>query len=102
MPNSESKAVQSRKNYTKEEKKFDRQKDLQTVEMGTIPERLLFTKDKFACKGRKAGEARFLTILMPPNTTFLFLEKGTSVEEIGMAANENGEVARGSQEAIHP
>ena len=42
--------VATKEKLTRSEKQFDRQKDLVAVKIGTIPERLLYTKDKFTVK----------------------------------------------------
>ncbi len=86
---------------TKADKQFDRQKGLQTVKMATIPERLLFTKDKFTVK---AGQPVKLVFHNPDVTehNLLILEKGTSVEEIGIAANEMAKSPEGAKKNYIP
>ena len=71
---------------TKAEQNFDRQKNLQTIKIGTIPERLLFTKDTLKAK---AGQPVKLIFSNPDATehNFLILAKGTPIQEIGEAAN---------------
>jgi len=71
---------------TREQRRFDRQKDLFTVKIGTIAERLLYTKDKFSVK---AGQPVKLVFSNPDATehNLLILEKGTPVQEIGEKAN---------------
>lgn len=71
---------------TKAEHKFDRQKNLQTIKIATIPERLLFTKDTLTAK---AGQPVKLIFSNPDATehNFLILAKGTPIQEIGEAAN---------------
>ena len=71
---------------TKDEKKFDRQKNLATIKIGTIPERLLFTKDKFTVK---AGQPVKLVFSNPDATehNLLILAKDTPIEEIGEKSN---------------
>ncbi|HBF17757.1 MAG TPA: hypothetical protein DDW37_08985, partial [Verrucomicrobiales bacterium] len=68
------------------EASFDAQKGLQTIEISCIPERLLFTKDKFTVKAGKPVRLHFSN----PDVTehnLLILDQGTSVQEIGEAAN---------------
>ncbi|WP_411846009.1 PVC-type heme-binding CxxCH protein [Roseibacillus persicicus] len=66
---------------------FDQQKGLQTLEIGCIPERLLFTKDQLTAK---AGQPVKLIFNNPDATAhnFVLLAKDTPIEEIGEAANE--------------
>ena len=66
---------------------FDSQKGLQTVEIGCVPERLLYTIDKFTVK---AGKPVKLVFKNPDATqhNLLILDRGTPVDEIGMAGNE--------------
>jgi len=73
-------------NLTKEEKKFDRQKNLATLKIGTIPERLLFTKEMLTVK---AGQPIKLIFSNPDATehNLLILAKDTPIQEIGEAAN---------------
>jgi uncharacterized cupredoxin-like copper-binding protein len=72
---------------SKKERAFDRQKNLTTIKIGTIPERLLFTKNKFSVK---VGQPVRLIFSNPDATdhNLLLLAKDTSVQEIGEAANE--------------
>jgi len=69
-----------------EQKKFDRQKNLVTLKVGTIPERLLFTKDKLTVK---TGQPVKLVFSNPDVTehNLLILAKDTPIQEIGEAAN---------------
>ncbi|MDA7882061.1 cupredoxin domain-containing protein, partial [Akkermansiaceae bacterium] len=71
---------------TKQEKQFDRQKNLVTVKIGTIPERLLFTKDQLTVK---TGQPVKLIFSNPDATehNLLILAKDTQIQEIGEAAN---------------
>lgn len=68
------------------EKKFDRQKNLVTVKIGTIPARLLYTKNKFTVT---AGQPVKLVFSNPDATehNLLILAKNTPIQEIGEAAN---------------
>lgn len=72
--------------WSKEEKKFDQQKNLVTLKVGTVPERLLFTKDKLTVK---AGQPVKLVFSNPDVTehNLLILAKDTPIQEIGEAAN---------------
>jgi uncharacterized cupredoxin-like copper-binding protein len=65
---------------------FDRQKDLFTIEISTIPERMLFTVEKFTVK---AGQPIRLLFTNPDATqhNFVLIQPGTN-ESVGMAANE--------------
>ena len=68
------------------EASFDAQKGLQTIDISCIPERLLFTKDKFNVKAGKPVRLHFSN----PDVTehnLLILDQGTSIQEIGEAAN---------------
>lgn len=68
------------------EASFDAQEGLQTIEISCIPERLLFTKDKFTVKAGKPVRLHFSN----PDVTehnLLILDQGTSIQEIGEAAN---------------
>ena len=89
------------KKLTKEEKKFDRQKGLHTVTIGTIPERLLYTKDQFTVK---AGKPVKLVLSNQDATehNLLILDLGASVEEIGMAANEMAKSSEGEKKHYIP
>ena len=65
---------------------FDKQKDLFTIEISTIPERMLFTVDKFVVK---AGQPVRLLFTNPDATqhNLVIIEPGNN-ELIGVAANE--------------
>ena len=68
------------------EASFDAQKGLQTINISCIPERLLFTKDKFNVEAGKPVRLHFSN----PDVTehnLLILDQGTSIQEIGEAAN---------------
>jgi uncharacterized cupredoxin-like copper-binding protein len=68
------------------EASFDAQKGLQTIEISCIPERLLFTKEKFTVKAGKPVRLHFSN----PDVTehnLLILTQGTPIQEIGEAAN---------------
>ncbi|MFT7302305.1 MAG: putative membrane-bound dehydrogenase-like protein [Akkermansiaceae bacterium] len=86
---------------TKAEKKFDRQKGLQMIKIGTISERLLYSKDKFTVK---AGKPVKLIFNNPDATehNLLILDEGASVEEIGMAANEMAKSPAGAKKNYIP
>jgi uncharacterized cupredoxin-like copper-binding protein len=66
---------------------FDSQKGVQTVEVGCIPERLLFTVERFKVK---AGKPVKLIFKNPDATqhNLVILDRGGSVEKVGMAGNE--------------
>jgi putative membrane-bound dehydrogenase-like protein len=71
---------------TKEEREFDRQKNLVILKIGTIPERLLFTKETLKVK---AGQPVKLVFSNPDVTehNLLVLARDTPIQEIGEAAN---------------
>ena len=79
-------SVETKTKLTREQKQFDRQKNLATVKIGTIPERLLFTEDKFTVK---AGQPVKLVFANPDATdhNLLILAKDTPIQEIGEKAN---------------
>ena len=99
LANLKAAAPPEREKLTREQKKFDRQKGLQTVKIGAIPERLLFTKNKFEVK---VGQPVKLVFSNPDATehNLLILGAGTSVEEIGLAANEMAKSPRGLKHYI--
>ena len=65
---------------------FDTQKDLFTIEVSTIPERMLFTVESFKVK---AGQPIRLLFTNPDATqhNWVLIQPGTN-ESVGMAANE--------------
>ena len=75
------------KKQNKEQKKFDRQKNLATIKIGIIPERLLFTQTEFTVT---AGQPVKLVFENTDATdhNLLILAKDTPIQEIGEAANE--------------
>ncbi len=80
---------------------FDSQKDLQIVKIGCIPERLLFTVDRFTVK---RGQPIKLIFSNPDATqhNLLILDQGASVEAIGMAANEMAKSPEGVKKHFIP
>ena len=86
LKNFSPKAAAKKDRRTKEQKQFDSQKNLATLEIGTIPERLLFTKAKLTAK---PGQPIKLVFSNPDATehNLLILEKDTPIQEIGEAAN---------------
>lgn len=86
---------------TREERKFDRQKNLQRVTIGTIPERLLYTVTEFTVKASQPVKLVFRN----PDATehnLLILDQDTPVEEIGMAANEMAKSPDGAKKQFIP
>ena len=79
------KVVQTK--LTPAERKFDREKNLSTLVINCVPERIMFDKATIRVK---AGQPVKLTINNPDATqhNLLILDKDTPVQEIGMAANE--------------
>ena len=80
---------------------FDAQKGLQTFELGCIPERLLFTKEKLTVK---AGRPVKLIFTNPDATqhNLVILAQGTPIEKIGMAANEMAKTPAGLKKHFVP
>jgi putative membrane-bound dehydrogenase-like protein len=77
----------TKQKLTPEDRKFDRRKNLATRVINCVPERIMFDKTTIKVK---AGQPVKLTLNNPDATqhNLLILEKGTPLEEIGMAANE--------------
>ena len=81
---------------SKAEKQFDQQADLQVIEIGCVPERLLFDLKSFTVK---AGKPVKLTLTNPDATqhNLVIVRSGTSLEEIGMAANKMAQSPEGAK-----
>lgn len=79
---------------------FDKQKDLFTIEVSTIPERMLFTVDKFTVK---AGQPIRLLFTNPDATqhNWVLIQPGTN-ESVGMAANEMAKDPSGVEKQFIP
>lgn len=79
---------------------FDKQKDLFTIEISTIPERMLFTVDKFTVK---AGQPIRLLFTNPDATqhNLVIIEPGKN-ELIGLAANEMAKDPSGVEKGFIP
>ncbi len=82
------------------EKKFDRQKNLMSITITCIPERLLFDRKKFTVK---AGQPVKLTLMNPDATqhNLVFVEPG-ALEEVGMAGNEMAKDPSGLSKGFIP
>ena len=80
---------------------FDSQKNLIKVKIGCIPERLLFTRDRFEVK---AGQPVKLIFTNPDATphNLLILKHNTSIETIGTAANEMAKSPEGVKKHFIP
>lgn len=80
--------------------KFDRQKNLATIEISCVPERLLFTKEKFEVK---AGQPVKLVFTNPDATqhNLVIVEPG-ALEEVGMAGNEMAKDPSGLSKGFIP
>lgn len=80
---------------------FDSRRGLQEVAIGCVPERLLFTVTSFTVK---RGQPVKLTLSNPDATqhNLVILEKGASLEEIGMAANEMAKSPEGLKKHFVP
>lgn len=78
---------------SKKERAFDRQKNLAEVEIGCVPERMLFTVTEFVAK---AGQPVKLTFRNPDATphNWVLVEPG-ALEKVGMAANEMAKDPKG-------
>ena len=79
---------------------FDSQKDLFTIEISTVPERMLFTVEKFTVK---AGQPIRLLFTNPDATqhNLVIIEPGLN-EVIGMAANEMAKDPSGVDKGFIP
>lgn len=82
-------------------KKFDKQKKLKRVRILCVPEMIEFSKKTFKVK---AGQAVKLTLRNPDATAhnLLLLERGASIEEIGLAANEMAKSPEGVKKHFRP
>ena len=80
---------------------FDSRQGLQTIEIGCIPERLLFTIDQFTVK---AGKPVKLVFKNPDATqhNLVILDRGGSVEKVGMAGNEMAKSPDGAKKHFVP
>ena len=80
---------------------FDSQNNLAEVKIGCIPERLLFTRDRFEVK---AGQPVKLIFTNPDATqhNLLILKHNTSIETIGIAANEMAKSPEGVKKHFIP
>ena len=80
---------------------FDSQNNLVKVKIGCIPERLLFTRDRFEVK---AGQPVKLIFTNPDATphNLLILKHNTSIEAIGTAANEMAKSPEGVKKHFIP
>jgi azurin len=89
------------KTHSAVEANFDSQKGLQSVELGCVSERLLFTKEKFKVK---AGKPVKLVFKNPDATqhNLVILKKGASVERVGMAGNEMAKSPEGIKKHFIP
>jgi len=85
---------------TKEQKKFDRHKNLADVVIGCIPERLMFDKTEFTVK---AGQPVRLTLINPDATQHnLVIVEAGALEEVGMAGNEMAKDPSGFSKGFIP
>jgi len=80
---------------------FDSQKNLAEIKISCVPERLLFTRDRFEVK---AGQPVKLIFTNPDATphNLLLLQQGTSIESIGTAANEMAKSPEGAKKHFIP
>lgn len=92
---------QSKDPRNKEQKKFDRQKNLATVKVGTIPERLLFTKTEFTVTSGQPVKLVFANTDATEHN-LLILAKDTPIQEIGEAANEMARDPEAAQKQYLP
>ncbi|MFC4991772.1 PVC-type heme-binding CxxCH protein [Rubritalea tangerina] len=86
---------------TQERHPFDQKKGLQEVLITCVPERLMFDKKRFTVK---AGQPVKLTLDNPDATqhNLLILDRGASVSEVGMAANEMAKSPEGMKKHFVP
>lgn len=98
-PASKTSTEKSRARNSKEVR-FDGQKDVATVKVSCIPERLLYTKTKFSVK---TGQPVKLVFTNPDITAhnLLIVEPG-ALEEIGMAGNEMAKSPEGLEKGFIP
>ena len=91
----------ARKQLTAAEKKFDLQKNLKSVTINCVPERLMFDKTTIKVK---AGQPVKLIFSNPDATqhNLLILAKDTPIAPIGMAANEMAKTPAGSKKHYIP
>ena len=69
---------------------------MQAIEIGCVPERLLFDRESFTVK---AGKPVKLTLKNPDATqhNLVIVKRGASLEEIGMAANKMAQSPEGAK-----
>ncbi len=79
---------------------FDSQTDLLTIEIGCVPERLLFTRERFEAK---SGQPVKLLFVNPDATqhNIVFVQPG-ALEEIGLAGNEMAKDPRAAKKGFIP
>ncbi|MEQ8789036.1 MAG: ThuA domain-containing protein [Pirellulaceae bacterium] len=79
---------------------FDSQKNLKTVRISCIPERMLFTVNQFAAT---VGQPVKIVFTNPDATDHnLVVVRPGALEEVGMAANEMAKDPRNSNSDFHP
>lgn len=90
----------SKSNRTSKDAGFDSQKNLLTVEIGCVPERMLFDKTSFTAK---PGQPVKLTLSNPDATQHnLVIVKPGALEEVGMAGNEMAKDPKGLAKGFVP
>lgn len=85
---------------TPEEVAFDKKDGLKTIEIGCVPERLMYDRTRFAVK---AGHPVKIIFKNPDATqhNLVFVEPG-AVEEVGMAGNEMAKDPKGLSKGFIP
>ncbi|MDF1824197.1 MAG: GDSL-type esterase/lipase family protein [Verrucomicrobiales bacterium] len=85
---------------TSQDAGFDSQKDLFSLEMNCVPERMMFDKTSFTVK---AGQPVKLTLVNPDATQHnLVIVKPGALEEVGMAGNEMAKDPKGLSKGFIP
>lgn len=93
-------AVMAKKKKAEKHDPFDDQPDLQTVNIKSIPERLLFDVREFKVKAKAPVKLTFENPDVTPHN-FLIVQPGAA-DEIGMAGNEMAKEASGMAKSFIP
>lgn len=94
------KMASSRSKRTAQDAGFDSQKDLFSIEINCVPERMMFDKNAFTVK---AGQPVKLVLVNPDATQHnLVIVKPGAVEEVGMAGNEMAKDPKGFSKGFIP
>ncbi|MDF2375133.1 MAG: GDSL-type esterase/lipase family protein [Verrucomicrobiales bacterium] len=94
------KMASSKSKRTAQDADFDSQKDLFSIEINCVPERMMFDKTAFTVK---AGQPVKLVLVNPDATQHnLVMVKPGAVEEVGMAGNEMAKDPKGFSKGFIP